>query len=97
MPNGPHGREIHAMVTALIHLNPDQKERLARRAKLRGKSFSQEVRDAINLYLDIPVESEEELSALAKEANRATGRMIRRLDETIAHVDSVLPRLRKNR
>lgn len=85
------------MVTALIHLNPDQKKRLVLRAKLRGKSFSQEARDAINLYLDIPVESEEELSALAKEAHRATDRMIRRLDETIAHVDRVLRQLRKNR
>jgi len=85
------------MATALIHLNPDQKKRLARRAKLRGKSFSQEVRDAINLYLDVPIENQEELSALAKEANRATGRMIKRLDETIAHVDRVLRQLRKNR
>jgi predicted DNA-binding protein len=85
------------MATALIHLNPDQKKRLARRAKLRGKSFSQEVRDAINLYLDVPIENEEELSALAKEANRATGRMIKRLDETIARVDRVLRQLRKNR
>ena len=88
---------MHHVTTALIHLNPDQKKRLADRAKLRGKSFSQEVRNAINLYLDIPVESEEELSALAKEANRATGRMIKRLDETIAHVDRVLRQLRKNR
>ena len=85
------------MATALIHLHPDQKKRLARRAKLRGKSFSQEVRDAITLYLDVPIENEEELSALAKEANRATGRMIKRLDETIAHVDRVLRQLRKNR
>ena len=85
------------MATALIHLNPDQKKRLARRAKLRRKSFSQEARDAINLYLDVPIENQEELSALAKEANRATGRMIKRLDETIAHVDRVLRQLRKNR
>lgn len=84
------------MATALIHLNPDLKKRLARRAKLRGKSFSQEVRDAINLYLDIPVESEEELSALAKEANCATDRMIKTLDKTIAHVDRILRQLRKN-
>lgn len=85
------------MATALIHIDPNQKQRLARRAKLRGKSFSQEVRDAIDLYLDIPIESEEELSALAKEANRATDRMIRRLDETIAHVDRVLRQMRKKR
>ena len=31
------------MATALIHFDPKQKQRLARRAKLRGKSFSQEV------------------------------------------------------
>ncbi len=85
------------MATALIHLDPKQKKRLARRAKLRGKSFSQEVRNAIDLYLDIPVESEEELSALAKEANRSADRMIKRLDETIAHVDRVLRQMRKKR
>ncbi len=45
------------MATALIHLDPKQKKRLARRAKLRGKSFSQEVRDAVDLYLDLPVET----------------------------------------
>ena len=85
------------MATALIHLDPKQKKRLARRAKLRGKSFSQEVRDAIDLYLDIPVESEEELSALAKEANRSADRMIKKLDETIFHVDRILKQMRNGR
>ncbi|HXY26080.1 MAG TPA: ribbon-helix-helix protein, CopG family [Candidatus Acidoferrum sp.] len=85
------------MATALIHLDPKQKKRLAHRAKLRGKSFSQEVRDAIDLYLDIPVESEVELRALAGEANRSAERMIKRLDATIAHVDRVLKQIRKNR
>lgn len=85
------------MATALIHLDPKQKKRLARRAKLRGKSFSQEVRDAIDVYLDIPIESEEELSTLAKEANRAADRMIKRLDETIAHVGRVLRQMRKKK
>jgi predicted DNA-binding protein len=85
------------MATALIHLDPKQKKRLARRAKLRGKSFSQEVRDAIDLYLDIPVESEEELSALAREANRSADRMIKRLDETIVHVDRILKQMRNGR
>jgi len=85
------------MATALIHLDPKQKKRLARRAKLRGKSFSQEVRDAIDLYLDIPVESEEELSALAKEANRSADRMIKKLDETIFHVNRILKQMRNGR
>lgn len=83
------------MAAALIHFDPKQKQRLARRAKQRGKSFSQAVRDAVDLYLDVPVESEEELEALAKAANQATDRMIKRLDETIHNVDRVLKQYRK--
>ena len=83
------------MATALIHMDPRQKRRLAQRAKLRGKSFSQEVRDAVDLYLDLPVESQEELQALAHEANRAADRMIKRLDATIVHVDRVLCEMEK--
>ena len=49
------------MATALIHFDPQQIARLARRAKQRGRFFSQEVRNAVDKYLDIPVESEEEL------------------------------------
>jgi hypothetical protein len=71
-------------------MDPIQKQRLARRAKLRGKSFSQEVRDAVDLYLDLPVENEAELRGLAKAANHAADRMIKNLDETVAYVDRVL-------
>lgn len=78
------------MATALIHFDEDQKRRLTRRARLRGKSFSQEVRDAVDLYLSVPVESELELSAMAREANLAACRMIKRLDKTIANVDRTL-------
>jgi hypothetical protein len=85
------------MATALIHFNARQKQRLTRRAKLRGKSFSQEVRDAVDLYLEIPVETQEELQTLAVEANRAADRMIKRLDSTIAHVDGVLREMKSRR
>lgn len=85
------------MATALIHMDPKQKDRLERRAKQRGKSFSHEVRNAIDMYLDIPIESEEELSVLAQAANSSADRMIKRLDATIAHVDRVLKELRKRR
>jgi hypothetical protein len=85
------------MATALIHMDPKQKQRLARRARLRGKSFSQEVRDAVDLYLDIPVETEEELSVLARTANQSADRMIKRLDETIARVDRLLKQMRNAR
>lgn len=85
------------MATALIHMDPKQKQRLARRAKLRGKSFSQEVRDAVDMYLDLPVESEAELRGLARAANHAADRMIKNLDETIAYVDRVLKHKRNGK
>jgi len=85
------------MATALIHIDPKQKKRLARRARLRGKSFSQEVRDAIDVYLDISIENEEELGVLAQAANQSADRMIKKLDETIIHVDRILKQLRKGK
>lgn len=75
------------MATALIHFDPKQKQRLARRAKLRGKSFSQEVCDAVDMYLDVPVETEAELRALAREASASADHSIARLDATIAYLD----------
>lgn len=85
------------MATALIHIDPKQKARLARRAKKRGRSFSQEVRNAIDLYLDFPVENEEELTALAREAKASADRSIKRLDETIAYVSRSLKAMRNSR
>lgn len=85
------------MVTALISLDPKQKKRLARRAKLRGKSFSQEVRDAVDIYLDIPVEDEKELRVLARAANQSASRMVKKLDETIAYVDRILKNMRRTK
>ena len=49
------------MATALILMDSKQKQQLAHRAKLRGKSFSQEVRNAVEMYLDVPVEDETKL------------------------------------
>jgi len=71
------------MAAALIHVDAVQKERLAWRARLRGESFSPEVRDAADLYLDVPVESEPELLHLAKTANDAADRRIKNRDETV--------------
>ena len=80
------------MATALVDLDPKQKERLVRRAKLRGKSFSQEVRDALDLYLAVPVATELELRSLAREANAAADRTIKKLDETNAYIARILKR-----
>lgn len=71
-------------------MDPKQKQRLARRGKLRGKSFSQEVRDAVDMYLDLPVENGAELRGLAKAANHAA-------DRTIIYVDRVLKRKRNGK
>ena len=83
------------MATALIHLDPKQKARLMRRAKQRGRSFSQEVRTAVDLYLDLPIEKEEELALLARAANESARHSIEKLDETIEFVDGILKSMRK--
>jgi hypothetical protein len=85
------------MATALLHLDAKQKQRLVRRARLRGKSFSQEVRDALDLYLAVPVETEQELSSLARAANLSADRTIKKLDETIEYVGRTLKRARNGK
>jgi len=79
---------------ALIHLDPEQKNRLARRARRSGRSFSQEVRNAVKLYLEISPENAEELKILAAMANESMDRTIARMDAAIATVDRVLRRRR---
>jgi hypothetical protein len=85
------------MATALIHFDEKQKRRLTKRARLRGKSFSQYVRDAVDLYLSVPFETQAELNALAKEAKESADRSIAKLDETIAYLRKGLRSMRKTR
>lgn len=66
------------------------------RSKRSGKSFSEEVCDAIDLYLKMPAEKEAVLETFAKEANRAAGRMIGRLDKTMLHMERGLKRISKS-
>ena len=82
------------MATALIHLDAKQKARLTRRAKKRGRSFSQEVRNAVDLYLDLPVE-EDELNLLARAANESAGRSVKKLEETIAYLGRIMKDMRR--
>jgi hypothetical protein len=81
------------MKPALVHLEPGQKARLAARARRSGNSFSQEVRQALDLYLDVPPQQLEELGILAREANRSADRMLAHLDEAIAAVSRALNRM----
>ena len=84
------------MATALIHLDARQKARLTRRAKKRGRSFSEEVRNAVDLYLELPVE-EDKFSLLARAANESAGRSVKRLDEAIAYLDRILKDMRREK
>jgi len=81
------------MKPALVHLHPRQKARLTARARRRGNSFSQEVREALDFYLDTPPQQIEELGTLAREANHSADRMLERLDDAIAAVGRVLNRM----
>jgi len=78
---------------ALIHLELRQKTQLAKRARSRGYSFSQEVGEALDFYLDIPPRQLEELQRLAPEASRAADRILKRLDETTNVVGRVVKRM----
>jgi len=69
-----------------IYINPQQRKRLFQRARRRKSSFSEELREAIDLYLDFPTDFDKEsLAALAKEANESLNRSIAKLDDAISY------------
>jgi hypothetical protein len=64
-----------------VHLTDKQRKALFSRAHMRRTSFSEELREAIDLYLDFPPDFDKEsLAALAKEANASLNRSIAKLD-----------------
>jgi hypothetical protein len=68
-----------------IYISPKQRQELFRRARRRGTSFSEELRSAVDLYLEMPEGADlESLAGLAQEVNRSLDRSIARLDETLA-------------
>jgi len=85
------------MKPALVHLDPQQKNRLARRARRHGRSFSQEVRNAVKLYLEMTPEDADKLKILAAMANDSMDRTIARMDAAIAAVDRILRQHRGKR
>jgi DNA-binding MurR/RpiR family transcriptional regulator len=77
-----------------VYINPQQRKRLFQRARRRKSSFSEELREAIDLYLDFPPDFDKEsLAALAKEANASLNRSIVRLDDAIAHCKRTMERI----
>jgi len=82
------------MARTLIHLDPKQKARLARRAKLRGRPFSEEVR-TLDLISNFPWKMRRNWSRSQATPTQSCLRSIRRLDETMASVDRVLKTIGK--
>ena len=64
-----------------VYINPQQRKRLFQRARRRKSTFSEELREAIDLYLDFPPDIDRgSLAVLAKEANASLNRSIAMLD-----------------
>ena len=68
-----------------IYLTPRQRKGVFARARRRKTSFSEEVRQALDFYLDLPPDFDEEaFGMLVREANASMKRSIARLDDAIA-------------
>lgn len=80
-----------------VHLHPRQERQLAKRAKITGKSVSEEMRNAIDSYLHLPVTDKEGLRALLEVGGQSANRILRRLDEAISYVNRVLRDNRRGR
>ena len=80
----------------MIRLDPIQEETLAKRAHRQNKSFSQEMRLALQLYLDSSLSHLDELPELARTANRSVDRSLKSLDSAIKAVRRALKRAGKN-
>jgi hypothetical protein len=85
------------MPTTLVHLDAKQKALLARRAKLHGHSFSDELQYAIDLYLLLSPAADKELELLARAANKSAKRSGKRLDKTIAYLKRGLDKIAARR
>lgn len=73
------------MVTpTTIYLTPQQRKKLFTRARKRKTSFSEELRAAVDFYLDLPPGLDKKtLGSLVSEANASLDRSIAKLDETL--------------
>jgi hypothetical protein len=71
-----------------VYISPRQRKRLFQRARRRKTSFSDELRTALDLYLDLPADFDAEaFAALVQEANASMDRSIARLDETLTFLE----------
>jgi len=77
-----------------MYINPQQRKRLFHRAQRRKSSFAEELREAIDLYLDFPPEFDKDsLAALARKATASLDRSIAKLDDTISYCRKSMARI----
>ena len=77
-----------------VYITPQQRKGLLRKARKRKTSFSEELRSAVDLYLDLPADFDEEAFAvLLKEANTSMDRSIARMDDAIATCKKTIERI----
>jgi len=71
-----------------VYINPKQRKRLFQRARRRKTTFSEELRVALDFYLDLPPDFDARaFAALVREANASMDRSIAKLDETLSFLE----------
>ncbi len=64
-----------------VYINPQQRKRLFQRARRRRTSFSEELRTALDFYLDLPPDFDQQaFGTLVQEAHASLERSMMRLD-----------------
>lgn len=77
-----------------VYLTPKQRKGLFQKARRRKTSFSEELRTAADVYLDLPPEFDQKaMEALAVEASAAAERSVARLDQAIARLKTTIKKL----
>jgi len=77
-----------------IYITPRQRKGLFARARKRKTSFSDELRSAVDFYLDQPDDFDpKELELLAREAKASAERSVARLDAMIIRVNETAQHL----
>ena len=78
-------------VLTQIYLDPPQKNGLRNRAKARGTTLSEEIRQAVEMYLaGVTQEGIELLDEFSLLAEKEFNAMIETLDESNNHIDEIL-------
>ncbi len=81
----------------MIYLTTKQRKGYFSRARRHRTSFSEEVRKALDFYLEFPLDfDQEELGRLAEEANASLDRSIARLDGAILSMAKVAKALERS-